>query len=402
MAQHITLPIESLTQHSELDGILYYEVIVSLDKLPDKISLAPNVRQPNHLSALSKEFLRTLQYTPELWYSRSSELVIIASQVEINYNKRQEGIAIKIKIQTEAEKGKNLIGDGLLDGGHRWKMAAIARLRKWDLSKAKQKINIMVNAQDDVIRQTSVCRNTSHLLDKQSQVNILGKFDFFKEQLKDYEHNIKFYKNEDLTLDSISKDGRSSISHILRLVLCLDVQTYNYQKLKGFKHPLGLVTSGAVLSDTKIERAKELFELFSDAFWLEKQIYLKLHNLAQHNHKGGIAHLGKFVQNSKNIKQNIGLIDGTRLPYKVHATFSLPLISAFRSYIDEDSGTWREDFFSFAPQLLSYLWKVYLELLKAEIKSGNTSFTTVVRNQGIWQTLIQQAIYYQMDNSIAS
>ena len=94
---------------------------------------------------------------------------------------------------------------------------------------------------------------------------------------------------------------------------------------------------------------------------------------------------------SISINGNSLLLDGTAYGFRAPETLALPIVSAFRVFLD-DKYEWILPFDSFATQVTQKLWTFVRNELKKEKGKGNNGITTVYRQPGFWGDLCMIAL----------
>ncbi|MGK7872364.1 MAG: pentapeptide repeat-containing protein, partial [Xenococcaceae cyanobacterium] len=233
---------------------------------------------------------------------------------------------------------------------------------------------------------TALAVNTANPVDTRSKLNALGRFDLLKAKVKEISEStgeswkVSWYQNQ----ESVSKSRHCTATHLSNLLLHLDRIRYDFTTPGRKAHPNGNVSSSKFTSDAFFERQQELFPLLQDAFWIEKNLY---ELLAKHLDNPSIR--GSSNLAAVRTKGSICLLDGTYYGFTTPASFSLPIVAAYRVFLSEapPCNTWVVPFDEFCQPLLTKLWKWYSKELKREKANGNNSLTPIIRNPIVWSSV---------------
>ena len=168
--------------------------------------------------------------------------------------------------------------------------------------------------------------------------------------------------------------------------MCLDNDKYDYGK--GI-HPVSLIKGGGSSLAKYTLRAQNLYPgLFLVAFKIEKKMceLIKTSSFHQGFHKI------PGVKESKSIRQHSYLIDGTSYPVEIPSNLALPVVSAFRVFVDNDN--WIMPFGSFSTDLIDLLWKHYEEILTKEFRKGSRSINPIISQSWIWESLCRDSLRF--------
>jgi AIPR protein len=383
MTKKFYIPVDNFTQLKSDSEHQFFVAVAPVDTFPTDISLSPNVREPNKRTTTFKEIVDTLIVAPDKFLSRNNGIKIAAERVTPHKDKKGDlGLWIEC-----LEPSEDFRGHGIYDGGHTLAAFTSAKILGADLKPARVKLEIVCGASQQDVALNALAANTVSSVDRRSKINAKGGFEFIRHYLEELEvregkhYKVAYYQNQ----TGVPKDNRCSVLHLCKIILCLDRVKYNFARPGMSQHPWSLTTPNLNNPDA-VERMHSLLPLFPQGFWIEKQVYNLLSEYLNHPSVKGSCNLASISINSNSL-----LLDGTAYGFRAPEILALPIVSAFRVFLD-DKYEWILPFDSFATQVTQKLWIFVRNELKKEKGRGNNGITTVYRQPGFWGDLCMIAL----------
>ncbi|MBD2248637.1 AIPR family protein [Nostoc sp. FACHB-888] len=354
-----------------------------VDSFPTDLPLEPNIREANRKSATYRQIFDSLTTEPAKFFSRHSGIVLSANKVKANRNKTELELEI-----LEANEGGS---DGIINGGHTVLAFEQAKNYKYDLTEARVKITIHIGLTEESAKDIALASNTTTPVDSRSKVNARGDYKFIKQYLaqleraEDRKFRIAYYQNQ----SGAPRNAQCNVTHLLKLLYCLDRNKYNPDGNKRTKHPAGMSLPSNI-TDVERERLTALLPLLSQALWIEQRLYEIIQD-----------HISSPRRKGSNDLASIDIRKTTLLPdskysfgFGAPTDLALPIIASYRVFLDKDY-KWILPFNEFAEDFLQHLWANYFrKYLVSEKTAGNTVGTKISRNQEIWESLYISAQSY--------
>ncbi len=217
-------------------------------------------------------------------------------------------------------------------------------MQKIDLKKALVKVEITCGLPEEEVAVNALTANTTSPIDTRSRVNARGGYDFVKrfieklEREQEIKYKVAYYQNQ----SGVPKDPRCSVQHLCKILICLDRVKYDYSSSGRSQHPSSLVVP-QFLSPKETERLQKLLPLLSQGLWIERELYKSLEKYITSPAVKGNCNLASI-----SLSGNSLLADGSAFGFKAPAVLSLPIIAAFRVFLDENY-EWTLPFDEFAP-----------------------------------------------------
>ena len=104
--------------------------------------------------------------------------------------------------------------------------------------------------------------------------------------------------------------------------------------------------------------------LLPQGLWIERELYKLIEKYITHPAVKGNCHLASI-----SLSGNSLLVDGSAFGFKAPAVLSLPLIAAFRVFLDEDY-QWTLPFDEFKTSVMNKMWERLRSELKTEFSKG--------------------------------
>ncbi|MBE9053753.1 AIPR family protein [Nostocales cyanobacterium LEGE 11386] len=354
-----------------------------IDKFPTDLPLEPNIREPNKRSSTYRQIFDSLTTQPEKFFERHSGIVLCANKVKPNKNKTE----LELEILEASEGGS----DGIINGGHTVLAFEQARNYNYDLSLARVKVTIHIGLNEAEAKDIALASNTTSPVDSRSKVNAKGDYDFIKQYLaklerkEDRKFRIAYYQNQ----SGVPRNAQCNVTHLFKLINCLDRNRYNPDGNKRTKHPTGTNTPSHI-TDAERERLAKLLPLLSQAMWIEQRLYEIIQEHISNPRRKGINDLASIDTRKNTLLPDSKYSFGFGAP----TDLALPIIASYRVFLDQDYN-WIIPFNEFAENFLQHLWgNYYRKYLVSEKLAGNTVGTKICRNQEIWESLYISAQSY--------
>ncbi|MEH1808284.1 AIPR family protein [Nostoc sp.] len=354
-----------------------------VDTFPTDLPLEPNIREPNRKSATYRQIFDSVTTQPEKFFSRHSGIVLSANKVKPNKSKTE----LELEVLEASEGGS----DGIINGGHTVLAFEQAKNYKYDLTQARVKVTIHIGLVEDEAKDIALASNTTTPVDSRSKVNARGDYKFIKQYLaqlekaEDKKFRIAYYQNQ----SGAPRNAQCNVTHLLKLLYCLDRNKYNPDSNKRTKHPAGMSIPSQI-SDTERERLTALLPLLSQALWIEQRLYEIIQDHISNPRRKGVNDLASI-----DIRKTTLLPDSKySFGFGAPTDLALPIIASYRVFLDQDY-KWILPFNEFAEDFLQHLWTNYFrKYLVSEKTAGNTVGTKISRNQDIWESLYISAQSY--------
>ncbi|MBW4689228.1 MAG: AIPR family protein [Komarekiella atlantica HA4396-MV6] len=354
-----------------------------IDNFPTDLPLEPNIREPNRKSATYKQIFDSLTTQPEKFFERHSGIVLCANQVKPNKNKT----SLELEI-LEASEGGN---DGVINGGHTVLAFEQARNYKYNLVQARVKVTIHIGLQEDEAKDIALASNTTSPVDSRSKVNARGDYQFIKQYLAQLERTqgrkfrIAYYQNQ----SGAPKNGQCNVSHLLKLINCLDRNKYNPDGRTRTKHP-PVSNTPSQITDKERERFTTLLPLLSQGLWIEQRLYEIIQSHITNPRRKGVNDLASIDTRKTTLLPDSKYSFGFGAP----AELALPIVASYRVFLDKDYN-WILPFDEFAEDFLQHIWSNnFRKYLVSEKTAGNTVGAKICRNHEIWESLYVSAQSY--------
>jgi hypothetical protein len=202
-----------------------------IDTFPTDLPLEPNIREPNRKSSTYRQIFDSLTTQPDKFFERHSGIVLSANKVKTNKDK------LELEILSSCEGGS----DGIINGGHTILAFESARSYKYDVTNARVKVTIHIGLGEEDARDIALASNTTAPVDSRSKTNARGDYDFIKHYLaqleltSDSKFRIAYYQNQ----SGAPRNAHCNVTHLFKLINCLDRNRYNPDGNTRSKHPTG-------------------------------------------------------------------------------------------------------------------------------------------------------------------
>ncbi|QFS49653.1 AIPR family protein [Nostoc sphaeroides] len=352
-----------------------------VDTFPIDLPLEPNIREPNRKSAAYRQIFDSLTTQPEKFFSRHSGIVLSANIV------KSSKTSLELEVKEASEGGS----DGIINGAHTVLAFEQAKNYKYDLTQARVKVTIHIGLTEESAKDIALASNTTTPVDSRSKVNARGDYKFLKqylahlEQKEDRKFRIAYYQNQ----SGAPRNAQCNVTHLLKLLYCLDRNKYNPDGNKRAKHPAGMSIPSNI-TDAERERLTALLPLLSQALWIEQRLYEIIQEHISNPRRKGVNDLASI-----DIRKTTLLPDSRySFGFGAPTDLALPIIASYRVFLDQDY-KWILPFEEFAEDFLQQLWtNSFRKYLVSEKTAGNTVGTKISRNQEIWESLYISAQSY--------
>jgi hypothetical protein len=354
-----------------------------VDTFPTDLPLEPNIREPNRKSATYRQIFDSVTTQPEKFFSRHSGITLCVNKIKPNRSKTE----LQLEVLEASEGGS----DGIINGGHTVLAFEQAKNYKYDLTQARVKVTIHIGLVEDEAKDIALASNTTTPVDSRSKVNARGDYKFIKQYLaqlekaEDRKFRIAYYQNQ----SGAPRNAQCNVTHLLKLLYCLDRNKYNPDSNKRTKHPAGMSVPSQI-SDSERERLTALLPLLTHALWIEQRLYELIQEHISNPRRKGVNDLASI-----DIRKTTLLPDSKySFGFGAPTDLALPIIASYRVFLDQDY-KWILPFNEFAEDFLQHLWTNYFrKYLVSEKTAGNTVGTKISRNQEIWESLYISAQSY--------
>ena len=353
-----------------------------IDTFPTDLPLEPNIREPNRKSGVYRQIFDSLTTEPEKFFSRHSGLVLSASKVVPSKDKKE----LALEIMFASEGGSN----GIINGGHTVLAFESAKNYKYNLAEARIKVTIHVGLEEEEAKDIALASNTTAPVDSRSKVNARGDYEFIKRYLAQLElksnskFRIAYYQNQ----SGAPNSAHCNVTHLLKLINCLDKIRYDPDGNTRSKHPTGVNVPS--LTQSERERLSKLLPLLPYALRVEQRLYEIIQEHLSNPRRKGVNDLASIDTRKNTLLPDSKYSFGFGAP----ADLALPIIASYRVFLDKDYN-WLLPFDEFAEDFLQHLWNNHVrKYLISEKMSGNSIASKIYRNQEIWEMLYISAQSY--------
>ena len=359
--------------HAKPDCII---ATAHVDTFPTDLPLEPNIREPNRKSSTYRQIFDSLTTEPEKFFERHSGIVLCANKVKPSRDQKQ----LELEVLEAAEGGS----DGVINGGHTVLAFDSAKNYKYDVSEARVKITIHIGLEETEAKDIALASNTTSPVDSRSKVNARGDYDFIKGYLAQLElkesrkFRVAYYQNQ----SGVPKNTHCNVTHLFKLLNCLDRNRYNPEGNTRTKHP-SVSSTPSQLSDGERERLTKLLPLLAKSMWIEQRLYEIIQEYISAPKRKGINDLASI-----DMRKNTLLADSKySFGFGAPGDLALPIVASYRVFLDKEYN-WIVPFEDFSEDFLQQLWGTYFrKYLISEKIAGNTVGAKICRNQEIWDSL---------------
>jgi len=384
MPKTYIIPVKSVAQLYSQGSHKFFVLAAVVEHFPTDLPLTPNIREPNKKATIFKEIVESLNSGPEKFFDRNNGIKISAHQVKIHKSKDGEEVHVEC-----LEEQEGYTQYGVYDGGHTVAAFNAARIRNIDLKKALVKVEITCGLPEEEVAVNALTANTTSPIDIRSKVNARGGYDIIKRFIEhmeselDIKYKVAYYQNQ----TGVPKDPRCSVQHLCKILICLDRLKYDYSRSGKSQHPSCSIAGPQLVSPKETERLQKLLPLLPQALWIERELYKSLEKYITSPSVKGNCHLASI-----SLSGNSLLADGSAFGFKAPAILSLPIIAAFRVFLDPDY-QWSLPFNDFAPLLVNKMWERLRGDLKTEFSKGNNAIaTTLYRQANFWSSMCNTSL----------
>lgn len=321
MKNKIILPVQYVRKCPDpISGISHYFMLCKANKIPSIIPLDPNPREQNLKKYIYKEVKDSLTSTDNYFHLKSKGITILANSVSLDEKKYQAMVIFQQ-------------GDGIVDGGHTYKIINEAN-EAGDVPD-NQYIKIEILTGVDPENSVSIAKglNTAIQVSDVSLENLSEHFDWIKDELRgEYCENRIYYKEND------NREGR--IVSVLDIIALLTM----FLPADQSSHPkIAYTGKGECLKRFKKDRKKyeEMRPLLKDILELHDYILINARDEYNTKHKGRAGNFSFMESRTKRYKLNY---INEEIEYLMHNGALYPILAAFRYLVNKNSDgsiTWK-------------------------------------------------------------
>jgi hypothetical protein len=369
-------------------GIEIWNLAVSIPEVPSKLGYGPNARKPDLKAKTVNEMKKTLAEEPQNFILYNNGIMIAADHISA---KAEEGGIFKVKMSLKLASSKDegdeegFVGHGILNGGHTHRAIIQCRdeqsTKKFgELALGSVQVTVVTGVDEGDIPQISRARNLSIKVSEYGLKDLQGAWDGIKEQLSpNLRERIDFRPNE-------NPDSQESVVELVRLLACVNNQLFPFKEPpEKSLHPVQAYNAiGSLVNKWKAEDYQDTIHLLNDVIGLKTMVIQKYQELRSNDMK-----LGK-VKKIKTDYPNI-LLDGTEVDILLPDPFILPIIAAFRVFIE--NGKWlkspNELWLKLGSEITTSLWKEYVD-------NGNSNVARFGSSKQTWDRVLDYAAYAKL------
>ncbi len=352
-----------------------------VDTFPTDLPLEPNIREPNRKSSTYRQILDSVSTQPDKFFERHSGIVLSANKVKPSKDK------LELEILEASEGGS----DGIINGGHTILAFENAKSYKYDLSKARVKVTIHIGLGEEDAKDIALASNTTAPVDARSKTNAKGDYNFIKNYLaqlqltNDSKFRVAYYQNQ----SGAPRNAHCNVTHLFKLINCLDRNRYNPDGNSRSKHPTGSNTPSAIAENEKA-RLTKLLPLLPQALWIEQRLYSIIQEHISNPRRKGACDLASIDTRKNTLLPDSKYSFGFGAP----ADLALPIIASYRVFLDKDYN-WLIPFDEFGEEFIQHLWDNYFrKYLISQKTAGNTVGAKICRDQDVWEHMYISAQSY--------
>ena len=303
-------------------GIKHYILLIRANDLPTDIPLDPNPREQNINRVIYKDVQESLENTDDpTFHLKNKGITMVASSV------KGEKSHLTITMND---------GDGIMDGGHTYRIIQDSKKNNTCPAKQYVKIEVITGLNRDEVLDIAGGLNTAVQVQKASLMNLEGRFDWIKDILvtKSYGNKIAYKQNERNEFNI-----REVVSIMSAFVADNPIISYT--------------SKGACLEHyvANEEKYKRLETILPDILYLYDFISLQAreqYNKAKKDQgasgrAGGM--IGLFEKKAKG--EFAFHFAEEKAPYRLHKGILYPMLSAMKRILKEQNGQYSWNFDSF-------------------------------------------------------
>jgi hypothetical protein len=365
-------------------SIAIYRALVRVQNLPPDLPLDPNPRPEQNLNqSVAKAIASGLRARDGRFHLLNRGITILASQAAYDNQQR----VLKLFIDQD---------EGIMDGGHTYKVILAANVPSWDESKEEEgtkdqyvNIEVMTGIQQyvDIAR----ARNTSVQVKEESIAHLIHKFEWIQDAIKrqPYKDRIGYH-------EFAQKDA-----DVIDLIQCMTVMNaYRFANdASSQHHPVfAYSATSRVLKDFLQDSEQQsptypkLKGLLNDILRLRD--HLELHFPEYYREAGGLNDTegGRF-RRLKEIRLTAShdlIFLNKQIDYVVPDGWLMPVLASMRVLVDNsgEDAKWKTSPFAFADEIGPSLLEVIIDTSKQLGRNPNA----VGKSKSLWSHLYVLAL----------
>lgn len=354
--------------HCADDGREIWTVTVPVSELPDGLKLGPNARYARLTNKPAREMLETLRTDPESFVFKNNGIMVVADSIAV------QGTKVTITCK-EPGPDDEFPGHGVLNGGHTY-FAIREALRRANQGQeafrsatdASVIVTIAIGVDEDDIWRISRARNTSEKVPLHALRELAGDWAILKEYLPEKSRPLVAFKPNEPGFE----DAPYDVTELVRRIALINNAMFPAER--GV-HPVKAYTSiGSLVKQFDRKAFLDVAHLLPDVLKLEERVVHCWHTMRGKG-EGKIA----IARASGVSLEKTMLISGLEVDLSLPAPFVLPIVAAFRVFIQ--NGAWvapiDELWEKYGPRTVEALWETYKE-------QGKSSPAVFGRNKGSW------------------
>jgi hypothetical protein len=367
-------------------GKALWKLVVRADELPPGLPYGPNARNPKPTAKTIRAMERTLRDEPGKFILYNNGMMLLAKEIS---TQAIPGQGYKVEVSLEVpESDEDCLGQGLINGGHTYRALTLAKnapKRFPQLSDAAVELTVLIGAEESEVAAISQARNTSEKVPVHALKNLGSEWDSIRDNLPpQYLEQVTFRGNEDLHLPRQERAPYSVVDLVKRLS-CLNNDLYPWQ---NDSHPIKSYTAvGSLVKGWQPLVFAHVVPRLGDILWLEEQIRAQM--VTMNGTGAGKVVIAKVSGCSDKPQKQL---NGELCPLTIADSFALPVLAAFRVFLDDDGwiipldSLWK----ACGPKLVTRLWETYKV-------SGNSSSSAFGHSKATWGALVNSAIQLKGD-----
>lgn len=299
-----------------LDGAERHFLLVRAKDLPASIPLDPNPREQNANRRIYRDVLKSLmneECMPDTFHLKNKGITMIASRV------------VPLKNKDSAYTVYFREGQGIVDGGHTYKIVQEGQASEGLSDRQHVKLEILVGIPSTLITDIAGGLNTSVQVQEMSLRNLDNKFNWIKEALagEPYQRVIAYKENE--------ADKALDVRDVVAFMTLFNIDAFPNA---GSEYPVNAYHSKAKTLREFINRPepyRKMRSILTDILKLSDIVSFEAREL--HNAEGGRAGRLSFVEQSSR-GFDFPFIDQHN-EYKLARGALIPMLGAFRWMVQE-------------------------------------------------------------------
>jgi len=343
----------------------HHVLLCGVKHIPSDIPLDPNPRDQNIDKSIYKDVKESLLDGSDLtFHLKNKGITLIAESVVFDEKKQSAEVFFKD-------------GDGIVDGGHTYKI--IDKNRDEVPDGQFVKIEVLTGIPDYLIEPLAQGLNTSVQVSQMSLDNLGDKFQWIKDELKGapYAEEISYKENQ---------DGNFSVRDIIALLTLFNIDLFS----ESNSQPKIAYTSKAECLKrfkTNEKSYEKLCPLLKDILELHNYVQLRAPGLYNKEYGGKGRSLAFFHNRKRGTFYYIFV--RKEATHKIVDGALYPLLGAFRSLIEDQGGSfaWKVGSFERVKQLFDEIGGALIKTIKTTSDSLARNPNAIGKNDPLWESL---------------